>query len=309
MCNSEGRQGLVSRKVWSLLAEKGGTAAAGFSFQGAEVLKQRDERGNEYYFVPTEVPVCLDYPKYLPEMNGHFGAFDIAGMVTWHEGGSAPPKVLTVHSIGDVKAGVYGPTNPVYSRNLLRAMARGRAAFGLDEYEVMTEATHWSGSHVSGTPAELMRQFPVPMLDIEVGSAPGGWDNPEACRALAEALLQVFDSDEKRLRNILCLGGTHFEANFSQAVFTDWQTGEGAETFGVSHVLANQWLVSGEYEKERGLAFASAAVEAIAGGIEAVAFHDKLKGCYKDLARALGEKYGVPILKHQRLRNPAEIQW
>lgn len=310
MSDNEEKPGIVSRLVWDILKERGSLLPAEMQFQGREVMKCGDDRNNEFYFVPTEVPVCWDYPRYLPEMNALFGAFDMAGMVTWHEGASAPPKALTVHSIGDVNSGIFGPTNPVYIRNLLLAMEKNRLALGLEGFETTTEATHWSGTHVSGSSPELILQYPVPIVDIEVGSVPSSWENRAACQALAEALPRVFDGDGKRVRNILCLGGMHFDPNFAQAVFTAWAGKEGQEeTFGVSHILANQWLVSGEYEKEQGLAFAAAAAEAIAGGIAAVAFHDKVKGCYKDLARALGEKYGVPILKHQRLRNPAEIQW
>ena len=36
---------------------------------------------------------------------------------------------------------------------------------------------------------------------------------------------------------------------------------------------------------------------------------DKMKGCYKDLVRALGAKYQIPIYKHQKLRTPAELEW
>lgn len=34
-----------------------------------------------------------------------------------------------------------------------------------------------------------------------------------------------------------------------------------------------------------------------------------MKGCYKDLVRALGAKYQIPIYKHQKLRTPAELEW
>lgn len=305
ICNDERRQGLVSRIVWDILKEKGCMVPAGIVFDGRDVMVHKDERDNKYYFVPTEVPVCWDYPRYLPEMNGKFADCDIAGMVTWHEGASAPPKVLTVHSIGDVNSGVYGPTNPLYMRNLLHAMERNRVALGLEEYQTATEATHWSGTHVTGSSPQLILQYPVPMVDIEVGSEKESWSDRAACKALADALTQVFDSDEKRVHNILCVGGIHFDPNFAQAVFTEWE----GETFGVSHILANQWLEAGEYETEQGLAFASLAADAIIGGIEAIAFHDKMKGCYKNLVRALGEKYRVPILKHQRLRHPADIEW
>lgn len=305
ICNDEGRPGLVSRIVWDILHGENLLVSTGINFEGQEVMTHKDERDNKYYFVPTEVPVCWNYTKYLPAMNKHFADCDIAGLVTWHEGASAPSKVLSVHSIGDVNSGVYGPTNPAYMRNLLQAIERNRVSLGLENYQAVTEATHWSGTHITGSSPQLILQYPVPVVDIEVGSEEESWSDRRACQVLADALTEVFDNDEKHVHNVLCVGGVHFDPNFAQAVFTGW----GNEAFGVSHILANQWLVAGEYENESGLDFASAAVEAIEGGIEAIVFHDKMKGCYKDLVRALGEKYHVPILKHQRLRQPEDIEW
>ena len=118
-------------------------------------------------------------------------------------------------------------------------------------------------------------------------------------------MTKIFQDDGRKVHNLLCVGGVHFEPNFAEAVFAKW--GEN-EAFGVTHIMANQWLVSGEYENETGVERASACVDAIAGGIEAIFFHDKMKACYKDLVRALGAKYNVPIYKHQRLRNPETIE-
>lgn len=101
------------------------------------------------------------------------------------------------------------------------------------------------------------------------------------------------------------MSGIHFDPNFAEAVFTSW----GNEAFGVSHILANQWLVSGEYEKESGFQRALDCISAIDGGVEAIVFHDKLKGCYKDLVRRLGTELKLPIYKHQRLRHPEELEW
>lgn len=305
ICNEEKRQGLVSRMVWEILSEKGMLAPADITFDGRKVMMYKDGWGNVYYFVPTEVPVCWNYTKYLPEMNKYFADCDMSGMVTWHEGASAPPKVLTVHSIGDVNSGVYGPANPEYIRNLLLALERNRVELKLEEYKTVTEATHWSGTAVTGSAPQLILQYPVPMVDIEVGSIEESWTDRTACTALANALTEVFNGDGKNIHNILCVGGVHFDPNFADAVFTEWD----GEAFGVSHIIANQWLVAGEYESEHGLAFATSAAEAIKGGIEAIAFHDKMKGCYKDLVRSLGEKYNVPILKHQWLRHPTDIEW
>lgn len=168
-----------------------------------------------------------------------------------------------------------------------------------------TEATHWSGVHDGHGDPNLLVQFPVPMVDIEVGSSLQSWNDETACRALARTLTHVFDDDGLRVHNLLCVGGVHFEPNFAEAALKTW----GDEAFGVSHIIANQWLVSGEYEGESGFARACACVDAIDGGIEAIVFHDKMKGCYKDLVRKLGQKYQVPIYKHQRLRSPETMEF
>ncbi|MCD8035953.1 MAG: D-aminoacyl-tRNA deacylase [Clostridiales bacterium] len=298
--------GHVASKVWELLEAEGYfQKEAGFTFDGGKVYSYTDERGNEYYFAPSQIAICLDYDKYLPEMNKYFADFDMSAMVTWHEGANSPERVLTVHSLGDMNSGTYGPISPRFMHNLLRGYKAEKDKLGLEEFTVCTEATHWSGAHSDEADPTLLLKYNVPMVDIEVGSEEESWSNDTACLALARTLTHVFDDDGKKLHNILCVGGIHFDPNYAEAVFADW--GEN-DCFGVSHILANQWLVSGEYENEKGFERACRCVDAIEGGIEAIFIHDKLKGCYKDLARKLGEKYNVPVLKHQKLRKPEELE-
>ena len=102
----------------------------------------------------------------------------------------------------------------------------------------------------------------------------------------------------------MCWRGS-FEPSFAEAVFTTWND----EAFGITHILANQWLISGHYEDETGFKRACDCINAIEGGVEAIVFHDKLKGCYKDLVRNLGNEFQIPIYKHQKIRNPQELQW
>ncbi len=83
----------------------------------------------------------------------------------------------------------------------------------------------------------------------------------------------------------------------------------GYEAFGVPHIVANQRLVTGKYEEEDGFRRMCDCIHAIDGGVEAIFFHDKLKGCYKDLVRRLGAEFNIPIYKHQKLRNPQELEW
>jgi len=254
--------------------------------------------------VPTDRALCLNYTKYLPFMNEHYADFDVSGMVTWHEGAAAEPNVLTCHTLGDMDSGYFAPSKPRFMRNIMHGMKRYIDELGLEGYRAVTEGTHWSGVHNGEGDPSLLCEYPVAMMDIEVGSDESSWGDEKACKALALSLMEIFKDDGKTVHNLLCVGGVHFDPNFAEAVFTEW----GNEAFGVTHILANQWLVTGEYESEEGFEKAVACVEKIDGGIDAVVMHDKAKACYKDLARNIAAKYGVPVFKHQRLRKPEGME-
>lgn len=302
ICNE--KYGHVSYKVWENLESKGYFNKSGITFCGKEVMMYK-EKNNTFYFVPTDLPLCLDYPKYLPDMNKYFSDCDMSAMVTWHEGEHAPSNVLTVHSLGDLDSATFGNINPRFMRNLLINYEKNRKELGLNDYTVRTEATHWSGVHNHKGDPSLLLNYKVPMVDIEIGSDESSWNNTLAIEALTRTLLNVFDDDNKIVHNILCIGGVHFEPSFADSVFTTWGNNN---TFGVSHIMANQWLVTGKYE-ENGFEKAIKCVNSIEGGIEAIFIHDKLKGCYKDVARQLGDYYKVPVYKHQKLREPNNIEW
>lgn len=269
------------------------------------VLFHEDPGGCRFAFVRTAKVVSHDYERYLPVMSEHFADYDLASIVNWHEGENAPDHILTVHTTGDVDLGSFGPADPETMRNLLLAMERARAEEGLENFQVVTEATHWSGMVYDHNSPEMLLKYPVPMLDIEIGSSPRCWSDEGAARVLARSLLSVFSGDGRRVRNILCAGGVHFDPNFAAAALTSW----GDSALGVSHILANQWLVAGRYDDAEGAEKLERCVASIKGGIDAIAFHDKLKGAYKDQFRALGERLGAPVVKHQALRKPEAIPW
>jgi len=272
---------------------------------GNTVMEYIDPEGNAFYYVPTGKVVSHDYVHYLPIMKQHFSDFDLAGIITWHEGQNAPDQILTVHTTGDVDSANFGPAAPEYMRNILLALERNRIKAGLDDYTVTTEATHWSGMVYGGGTPDMIPQFPVPLLDIEIGSAPLSWSNETAAGVLAESLTSVFTSDGLKVRNLLCAGGVHFENGFASAVFQKWED----SAFGISHILANQWLVTGGYDQEDARSKLEACVKSIQGGIEGISFHDNLKGVYKDQLRSLAADLGIPVFKHKKLRRPETIVW
>lgn len=270
-----------------------------------KVLKYIDKEGNHFYIVRTYKPVCHDYNYYLPLMNKYFSDFDMAGLVTWHEGQNAPDQVLTVHSTGDVNSANFGAANPYYMRNLLLAIESNRIAAALDEFKVATEATHWSGIiYDEGNPG-LILDYKVPIVDIEIGSSENSWSNETAAKVLARSLFSVFTGDNKKIYSILCAGGTHFEPAFINAVLLENEE----KAFAISHILPNQWLVAGEYDGPEGMVKLEKCVNSIVGKISGVAFHDGLKGVYKEQLRELARRNNIPDFKHQLLRRPSDIQW
>jgi D-tyrosyl-tRNA(Tyr) deacylase len=266
------------------------------------VLAFEDVKGNIFYYVQTNQVVSHDYPHYLPILNRYFSDCEFAGIVNWHEGANAPEGVLTVHTTGDVISGYFGAAKPVYVRNLLLAIENNRKEIGLDNFTTVTEATHWSGVLYGGVP-ELIPQYCVPLVDIEIGSSPDSWSNPMAAEAIALSLPQVFDRNDVNLKSLLCIGGVHFEASFVNAVLNTLTE----YPIAVSHILANQWVVSGDYQNESGLKKLEACVVSIDGGIHGVVFHEGLKGPIKEQIRAFAKQLGVPAIKHKSLRQPENL--
>lgn len=292
----------VAHRVFSELERRLAPEGTGVQVDGREVLRHRDPGGHAFQLVRTAEVLSHDYPRYLPVLAEHFARADFAAVVNWHEGANAPPRILCAHSTGDVPSGQYGAAHPQHMRNLLRALEASRLAGGLDDWTVTSEATHWSGIPHGGTP-DMITRYPVPLVDVEIGSGPDDWAHPGAVAALAAALTQVFGVEEPALRSLLCVGGIHFEPAFSAAVLN----ADEAHPLAVTHVLANQWVVGGKYEDETGLDRLAAAAASIQGGVHAIVFHDNLKGAHKERCRALAERLGVPAFKHQRLRAPAEL--
>lgn len=293
----------VAGRVFEELEDMYHLHETGITIDDSPVLEYSDKEGNRFYFVRTHKVICHDYNNYIPVMNNHFSDFDMAGLITWHEGQNAPDRILSVHTTGDVETGCFGPANPVYMHNLLRCLEGNRIKEGLDDFSVTTEATHWSGVIYGGGTPDMIPQFPVPIVDIEIGSTSCSWSNKKAARAIAQSLSGVFEDGDVKLYNLLCAGGVHFEQSFANAVFETWD----GNAFGISHILGNQWLVSGQYDGEDGQAKLEACVDSIMGDIEGIVYHDNLKGVYKEQLRILAGKLNVPAFKHKLLRRPSDI--
>jgi len=273
------------------------------SVDGYPALSHERGDGHLFTYIRTSDVISHNYEAYLPIMNEHFADFDFGAVVNWHEGQNAPDRVLTVHTTGDVVSGNFGPANPLYMRQLMLSIERNRRALRLDDFSTVTEATHWSGIVYDGAP-ELIPRYPVPLVDVEIGSTPESWSNEVAVEVVARSLTEVFDAACDGVKSLLCVGGVHLERSFAAAVLET----ERAYPLAVSHILANHWLISGGYEQESGIEKLEAGARAVVGvPVDAIVFHDSIKSAYKQQCRALGERLGVPVFKHRALACPQSL--
>lgn len=268
---------------------------------GHRRLVGHDSAGNELVCIRTDHVLSRAYNRYLPFLSA-MDDFDWAVIVNWHEGMNAPDRIFTVHTTGDVATGTYPPADPALVRALLNGLEAARKRHGLDDFQVLTEGTHWSGVQF-GSPAELCAGCSVPLVDLEIGSTSAAWRDETAVVVLTEALARGFVQPLPELFNILCIGGQHIDASYIDAAL--WEASNAA--IGISHILPNHWLVDGSYDEPSALDRLRACVDSIAGGVSGIACHAKLASPYKKQVRLLAEELGVPVLKHRALRNPETL--
>lgn len=269
---------------------------------GYNVFKYEDSKGHIFYYVRCKYILSHNYAHYLPLLNEHFTDFDFAGVITWHKGKNAPDKILTVHTTGDVVSGYFGSVEPLYTRNLLLAIEDKRQQLDLDDFTTLTEATHWSGIVHQGLP-EWVPQYKVPIVDIEIGSTLSSWSNQVAVQVIAQSLTQVFDRSDTDLRSLLCVGGSHFEPTFTEAVLNT----STEYPIALSHILPNRWLIDGTYDHESGLEKLNTCIMSIQGGIHGIVFHSDVKGPHKAKLRVVAESLGIPMFKYKALREPHNL--
>jgi D-tyrosyl-tRNA(Tyr) deacylase len=275
---------------------------ASFTCDDMEVLASKDSHGNEYLYIPTREVVSHRLERYLPLINEMLSDCEIAGIVNWHEGNNAPDQILCAHSNGDVPSGVFSPIKGGVLTAVLNSLEKARVAEGLAEWRTLPEATHFAGTQYDA-PVELLQQLKVPLVDIEIGSSEASWTDKRAQSALIKGISTCLTYIPKDAGVIVYLGGMHFEPSIKDATVSE----QGDPSFSVSHMLPNQWVApAGLYEGEEGKEKLRAAIRSIGEPIEAIVFHDGLRGPVKAVARAVAEELGVPAVNHKKMRQGRE---
>jgi len=292
----------VACSVFERLKEELPLEGTSMEIDGYPVLQYEDACGDQFLFCRQKALISYEFQRYLPTLREYFIDADVAAEVNWHEGDRAPDRILTVHTIGDVERGIFSPADSRFVKGLVTVLERERLKANLEEFSVMTEGTHWTGS-CKGQDPELLKEFPVPLMDIEIGSTPSSWNHREAISILARGLLGIF-SWEAPLVNVLCVGGVHFERAFSNVAV------DPNMHIGISHILPNHWLVSGEYhDEERGILKLKAALNSINGKVGAIVYHEGIKSPIRKICRQIAEQEGISVLKHKKLKDPEVLNF
>ena len=130
--------------------------------------------------------------------------------ISKHSSTSGKPT-LSVHTPGNIADAQLGgiprkvsisPANPM--RTCLQAMTRATKNQKLD-YEVSYEGTHHGPS------------LDVPTMFAELGSSPPQWNDTNAAKAVARAVIETISAfNEKPVETVLGIGGPHYNAKFTR---------------------------------------------------------------------------------------------
>ena len=164
-----------------------------------------------------------------------FGDIDLLAVASKHAGKT--DELLTAHHTGNFGPADHGGEDDAVAWACPNAHARALDALAEhapEEYEVGMECTHHGPTEVG-----------VPSMFVEVGSSQSEWDDPDAARAVAQAILdlRVVAPDrapedgkvgDSHRRHLLGIGGGHYAPRFERVVReTDWAVGHIAADWGL----------------------------------------------------------------------------
>lgn len=212
--------------------------------------------GTVYRTEGIELREFDEFHLYLDDVAAVFEAdLDLLVFASRHSGETGP--LLTAHHTGNFGPAEHGGEANDLARacpNAHSVVMDALAEHAPDGYEVGMECTHHGPSAV-GTPS----------MFVEVGSAEPQWNDPDAARAVARAILDLRgvapdaapEDDSTVRRHLVGFGGGHYAPRFGRIVReTDWAVGHLAADWGLDAM--------GDPSERRGLltdAFTQSAAE------------------------------------------------
>lgn len=277
----------------------------GRRFLGGIVWEWQNEDGDILHLMETPDVLSHIFDTAVDDLERNFSAsgYDFAAVINWHAGNNAPERIFCFHGIGDAERAVFAQSDARTLRNLRRILIQEMTNAGLaGEWDVLEEATHYSGTGYGCRPETLLR-WNVPMADIEIGSSREQWSNPDAVRVVAKSL-ELLSSPAGMVTDdvfsTLFVGGTHFEP----AVRELSEMGTGNICF--PHALTYPWITAGlnvsDVTAEMLVPRIAAAAAAMTPAPKVVVFHDKAKANLKNAARKVAGDRNIPCISHRAAR-------
>jgi D-aminoacyl-tRNA deacylase len=192
------------------------------------------EGGGTVYERPgVELREFDDLHLHLERPAEAFDGPDLLAVASKHSGETGP--LLTAHYTGNFGPADHGGEDYAVSAVCPNAHAHvldALAEHAPDGYEVGMECTHHGPTEVG-----------APSMFVEVGSAEAEWQDPDAARAVARAILDLRGVAPHRApenggdwtrRQLVGLGGGHYAPRFERVIDeTDWAIGHIAADWGL----------------------------------------------------------------------------
>ncbi|MEF8900127.1 MAG: D-aminoacyl-tRNA deacylase [Halovenus sp.] len=187
----------------------------------------------------TDGATIREFDRRHLDMDRPAAAFDDPSLLVFasrHAGETG--QLLTAHYTGNFGPAEYGGEPDELARACPNAHARALealATYAPEGYDVGMECTHHGPSAVG-----------APSMFVEVGSAEPQWDDPEAARAVARAILELRGTapdrpveggetaDDAARKHLVGVGGGHYAPRFERIVReTEWAVGHVAADWGL----------------------------------------------------------------------------
>lgn len=260
--------------------------------------------GIDFHLAELSEVLSHNYERYATTINANFSHFDLGVIINWHQGANAPNAIFCIQTTGDLETGTFSSIRPELSHALYESLSLELKKEKLD-FIPWFEASHWSGTLFRNQNGDMVKDIILPLIDFEIGSSPEDWTNLLAHDVMISSVLNMgkFISDD--VVTILGVGGTHFDTSLNS--LSAYRM-DGKQVV-LSHLLANQWLVSYEYnDRITGVERYKKIMNTVSGGIDYVVFKDKLKSDLKNNLKIAAEELGIECISHKAFRKKMEAQ-
>ncbi len=184
-----------------------------------------------------------DWHLHLDGVAERFSDPELLVFASRHSGETGP--LLTAHHTGNFGEAAYGGRDRTLAEACPAAhhrVVRSLGEYAPEGYDVGIECTHHGPTGVG-----------APSMFVELGSGPEQWEDAEAARAVARAILELRGASPHGDRTVVGFGGGHYAPRFTRIVReTPWAVGHVAADWSLSELgdpEGNRGLIEATFER------------------------------------------------------------